>query len=112
MAGVSLKMTPAEAKAEGYGSPAEIKPPEYPWGTVLTLTDEQVKALWPKGLPSTETKLTLDVSAYVKRVSVDEQGGEKRVSVDLQLTDIATETDADSDLSAADRLYGKDGPRK
>jgi hypothetical protein len=107
---VSLKMTPKEAKAEGYGAPAEVPVPEYPWGTVLTLTDEQVKALWPNGPPVKEAVLKLDAAAYVKGISVDDREGQpRRISVDLQVTDIAIETDGDKDLP---NYYGKSGPRQ
>jgi hypothetical protein len=89
MAKVSLKMTKAEASAEGYGSPAEVKTPEYPWATCITLTNEVVKALWPDGLPKVGEELPLDVTAKVAGVSAsDQDGGTSRVSVDLQLTDI------------------------
>lgn len=111
MPSISLKMTPKEAKAEGFGKPEDVKPPAYPWGTAITLTDEQVKGLWPNGVPEKETKLELDVAAYVKGINLDDrEGGEKRVEVTLQLTDIALETDPDSDLAA--RMYGKDGPQQ
>lgn len=97
---VSLKMTPSEAKNEGYGKPEDVPPPSYSWGTVLTLTDEQVTQLWPKGIPDKDTVLTLDVAAYVKNIVTDDREGQpKRTSVDLQVTDVAVETDSDKDLA-------------
>jgi hypothetical protein len=111
MAKVSLKMTKAEASAEGYGSPAEVKTPEYPWATCITLTNEVVKALWPDGLPKVGEELPLDVTAKVAGVSAsDQDGGTSRVSVDLQLTDIEIEDPAETP-SAAETIYGADGPK-
>lgn len=61
---ISLKMTPAEAKAEGL-VPGEPKPPEYPWGTRLDLVDEVVRQLFPDGLPKVGTKIAIDAFAEV-----------------------------------------------
>lgn len=107
MASISLKMTPTEAKAEGYGAPPEIKPPEFTWGSSISLTPEQTKGLFPGGIPQVKTVLKLDVSAIVDGLNVDRQDTSK-VAVDLQFTDIAIETEPDRDLN----YYGDAGPKK
>ena len=110
---VSLKMTKAEAKAEGYGQavPGESKPPEYPWGTCLTLTDEAVRALFPNGLPKVGDKVALDCMGEIRSTNeVKQDGGASRVSVEIQLTDAEIEEDEDEQPSTASRIYGA-GPR-
>lgn len=107
---VSLKMSAAEAKAEGYGSPAEIKPPKYPYGTCLHLDNEVAKALFPGGMPTVGQACTVTGNAIVSSVSSSEQeGGKARLSIDLQMTDMDLGGDKPS---AAEKLYGKDGPKK
>jgi hypothetical protein len=86
---VSLKMTPKEAKAEGFGSPTDIKPPEYPWGTSLTLTNETAKELFPNGLPDVGTEFKISGTVRVKGKNENQQEGEDvRTSIDLQVTDL------------------------
>lgn len=108
---VSLKMSKAEAKAEGYGSPAELKPPEYPWGTRITLVDEVAHALFPK-MPTVGGTVAIEGKAMIASVNiVQQEGGKSRVSIELQLTDLECE-DPGEDEGVASKLYGKDGPRK
>lgn len=110
---VSLKMTTAEARAEGYGSPADVKPPEYPWGTALTLTDEAVKALFPGGLPKVGQEYDIAGRVCVKATREDErQGGEARLSVELQMTDLDIPNAGTDKPSAATTIYGEAGPRQ
>ena len=107
---VSLKMTDAEAKAEGYGSPTEAKPPEYPWGTCITLADEVVKALFPDGLPKVGLELDMTGKVRVKGAREDQREGDKtRLSVELQLTDIEI-PNGKTVTPMASRLYGEAGP--
>ena len=109
---VSLKMTPAAAKAEGYGSPEEIKPPEYPWGTRLTINNEAVTALFPKGLPKVGDECA--ITGKVRVIGVieeDRQDSPPRLSVDLQVTDLEI-PQGEEKPSAASRMYGEDGPRQ
>lgn len=105
---IPLKMTPAEAKAEGYGSPMEAKPPAYPWGTRLTLTDEVVRKLFPDGLPKVGAMIAIDAFAEVVTVNeTKQQEGPDRVSVDLQLTEMDLEQDVEEKPTAAQAIYGK-----
>lgn len=109
---VSLKMSPEEAKAEGYGAPAEIKAPEYPWGTCLTLTNEVARALFPNGLPDVGTEFAITGNVRVKGKNEDEREGEKvRTSIDLQMTDLEV-PNAVPEVTVAERLYGSEGPRQ
>jgi hypothetical protein len=81
---VSLKMSKAESAAES----AAGKPPEYPWGTRLTLVDEVAHAIFPE-MPKVGAEMKIVGTAMVASVNiVQQQGGKTRVSVDLQITDI------------------------
>lgn len=101
---VSLKMTPAEAKSEGYASPAEMKAPEYPWGTRLTLVDEAAKALFPK-MPVVGSTVAVTGAAIISSVNiVQQEGGDTRVSIELQMTDIDARA-VEEKKSAAETLY-------
>lgn len=102
---VSLKMTPDEAKAEGFGKPEDIKPPEYPWGTSITITNESAKGLFPNGLPDVGTEFAISGTVRVKGKNEDEREGEKvRTSIELQVTDLDVPNTVPK-KSAADTMY-------
>jgi hypothetical protein len=106
---ISLKMTPAEAKAEGYGAPVDVKPPAYPWGTRITLTDEVAKEMFPDGLPKVGTAIAIDAFATVASCNMTQQeGGETRLSIELQITDIDIEQDVEEKPTPAQTIYGKE----
>jgi hypothetical protein len=105
---VSLKMSPAASKAEAAG-PEDL---EYPWGTRLTLTDEQAKSLFPV-MPKIGATVSLDAEATVSSVNiVQQQGGGTRVSIELQITEMEVEDPGETEVeSTASKIYGKDGPK-
>ena len=104
---VSLKMTQAEAKAEGYTATPSV--PEYPWGTSLTLVDEVAKALFPE-MPQVGGSVSLDAMATVSYVNiVQQQDGKSRVSIELQLTDLEIEEPEEDKPSPAQVMYGTKG---
>lgn len=109
---VSLEMTAEEAREEGYGSPAEAKPPKYPWGTSITLVDEAARGAFPAGIPAVDTECTVIAKVYVKGVnSTEREGGEKCLALDLQFTEIEVHPVAEKP-SAAQAIYGESGPRQ
>ena len=98
-------MTPAEAKAEGYGKPEDVKPPEYPLGTRLSLTDEVAKALFPK-LPEVGKSVALTGAAEVVSINItQQQGGADRICIELQVTDLDA-TEVETKKSASETIYG------
>lgn len=83
----NMKLTQAEAKDTE--CPCKPEMPEYPWGLQLDLNNDVLQKLGIS-LPQVGTTLLLHARAEVKRVSAsDEMGGEKRMSVTLQITDMA-----------------------
>jgi hypothetical protein len=101
---VSLKMTDAQAKAEGYGKPEDIKPPEYPWGTRLTVNNDVVKALFPGGMPKIGAEMPVSGKVRVTGVvEEDRQGEPPRLSVDLQMTEL--DVVRDEKPNVAERMY-------
>lgn len=107
---VSLKMTPAEAKAEGYGAPAEAPAPEYPWGTTLSVIDGTAEALFP-AMPEVGKPVKIAGMAIVTSVNITKREGKDRFCVELQVTDLEVEA-AEAKKGAAESIYGKDGPKK
>lgn len=79
--------------------------PAYPWGLTLNLDDEAIEKLGIKTLP--EAGETMMLVARVKVTgtnSEDVDGGKKRQSIRLQLTDMALE-DGGEKTNAAEKLY-------
>lgn len=103
---VSLKLSPTEAKDQ---VALDYKPPAYPWGTQLDLSDDALTALgWDK-LPEVGTTLEMMATVKVCRVSANdsEEGGPNRC-VCLQITDLGFGAGGDEKKSAAAKmLYDK-----
>lgn len=85
---VSMKNTPAEAKAEV--SPAADGGPEYPYGLRLDLNDDALKKLGITSLPEVGTPLVLQARAQVCSTSAyDSQEGGASRCIGVQITDLA-----------------------
>jgi len=82
--------------------------PRYPWGLSLTLDDETLEKLgFGDELPDVGAMKDLVARAKVTSVSSnDVDGGKKRRSVSLQITELACSYDGDK-KSHADVLYGE-----
>ena len=94
---VSLKKTAADRAEDQREMTADFKPPEYGYGTCLSLDNDLLKKL---GLDvsklSVGDKFNLVGSASVKAVSSSErEGGKARMSLELQVTDLGLERQAD-----------------
>ena len=90
---VSLKRTAADRAEEKKEMTAEYKPPEYDYGTCLSLDQDMLKKL---GLDVSKLavgdKFNIAGAASVKAVSMsDREGGKARTSLELQITDLGVE---------------------
>lgn len=102
---VSLKLTPAEAKEE---AAIDYKPPEYPYGTQLDLSDDALDALGWSELPKVGDTLEMTATVKVARVSVyDSEGGGATRCVCLQIMTIGFGPDNEARAGVAAMLYGK-----
>ncbi len=102
---VSLKLTPKEAKAEGYAAPAEPQAPEFPYGTRLEVMDETAKALFPKA-PDVGQVVKIDGLAIVTSINITkQQEGGDRLFICLQVTDLEVKP-TEEKKGAAEVLYG------
>lgn len=102
---VSLKKSPADRAEEVREMKAEYKPPEYDYGTCLSLDSDLCKKL---GLDATKIKVgekfNITGQAMIKAVSMsDRDGGKAQTRVELQVTDLGVE--AVSEKTAAKTMY-------
>ena len=101
---VSVKLT--KKQAEGVVSPSKSETPEYPYGMRITLEDDLLKKLGIGTLPAVGKKGHIMANCYVANVSSNEsEGGGKRRSLELQITDLGFEYDKPSG-DAEKKLYG------
>jgi hypothetical protein len=103
MAMKSMKMTPAERKAEV--AEYEYKPPEYPYGLQLSLDEDQIKAL---GLADMTVGATVMISAKAKVTSVSASSSENHDHrcCSLQITDMEVDPEGESQAGkSASKLY-------
>lgn len=103
---VSLKRTAADRAEEQKEMTAEYKPPEYDYGTCLSLDGEMCKKL---GIDASKIKagdkFNVVGSAYIKAISLsDREGGKARTTVELQITDLGVAAQADV-KSLASKMY-------
>lgn len=69
--------------------PEECDKPAYPWGLQINLESDELDKLGLKQLPAVETVVRITAVATVTSVSeTQEQGGDKRRCVTLQITDM------------------------
>lgn len=103
---VSLKRTAADRAEQQKEMTAEYKPPEYDYGTCLSLDGDMLKKL---GMDASKLKagdkFNLVGAAYVKAISLsDREGSKARTSVELQVTDMGVSAQADV-KSLASKMY-------
>lgn len=100
----NMKMSKAEAKAEVM--PA-MDAPEYPYGLCLRLDKEQLVKLGIKSFPGIGESVEIEAKATVKGVNISSGQGGDYASVELQITDLALDTDdADKTAKTAKMLFG------
>jgi hypothetical protein len=103
---ISMKLTPAEAKAETFlGEQDEL--PEYPYGLTICIDDDMLAKLGITDLPPVGTKFRIEALAEVCSTSqyANQSGADQSMS--LQITDMelaAGNTEIKPDI--ANRIYG------
>lgn len=84
---LSMELSPAEAKQE---VACEPDPPKYPWGLCIDLDQDSLKKLGIDTLPELGTTMSVVAKAEVTSASTSQsQGGEARMNLSLQITDMA-----------------------
>lgn len=100
-----MKMSRKEME-EKYSKPIDAADdgPLYPWGLRLNLDDDVVSRLKLKDLPKVGKTMMLAARVGVVSVSSsDSQGGGKRESIELQITDLGLDRDGDDE--SATEIY-------
>lgn len=101
---VSTKMSPSEAKSYAEPSPSDAQ--AYSYGTCLCLDTELLKKLGFENPPPVGAEFTMSAKVVVTSArSTQEQDGDKRVSSDMQITDMELQPAQGEGPSAADVLY-------
>lgn len=103
----SMKLTPKEKKE--VKADMEYKPPEYGYGTQLSLDGDQLAAL---GMSASETVGTVfNIAGEAKVVGTNtrqRENGESYSCVELQITSLGAEKQADA-AELAKSMYPKQG---
>lgn len=98
-----MKMSKAEAKSEV--SPS-MDAPEYPYGLCLRLGKDEIAKLGIK-VPSIGDKFSISASAVVKSMSASSGEGGDYASIELQITDMDLDEDAETKTNkTAKKLFG------
>lgn len=99
-----MKMSKAEAKAEA--SPV-MERPDYPYGLCLRLGKEELAKLGLTKFPGIGESFEIEAKAVVKSLSASAGEGGDYASVELQITDLALETDGDDKTAKTEKsLFG------
>jgi hypothetical protein len=105
-----VSMKRAKKDQDSQPEVAEMESLEYPWGLVLSLETEQLKALGMNTSPEVGTELMAVCKVTVTSCSAEElQGGEKQRTMRLQITDLGLKPDKGKSFdtnAAAKVLYG------
>ena len=100
----SMKLTPNEKKDDL----AEWKPPDYPYGLELNLSEDELAKLNISDLPAVGVEVTISGKGEITRASMTQRNdGEDSKSLSIQITDLSVDiprTDADR----AGNIFNKD----
>ena len=102
---VSLKLSPKEANAE-YADPAGATLPEYSYGTIINLCDEEIKKLGINEMPAVGQVMMIEARVEVCSVSAYENQASTERNIGLQITDMAI-TSGNGPKSAAEKIFNK-----
>lgn len=85
---LSMELSPTEAKQE---VACEPDPPKYPWGLCIDLNEDSLKKLGIDTMPEVGSTMSIVARADVQSASESQYNGdkEKRMSLSLQITDMA-----------------------
>ena len=86
----------------GLSEPAKQEKPEYPYCLRLSLGSEEMKMLGMSKLPEINSEMELEAKVKVVGISTGEYGDR----LELQITDMALDDDADEEMSAEEKIYG------
>lgn len=104
---ISMKTMPKPATALVEAAPGVDQAPEYPWGLRLCLDTETLQKLGFSEPPAVGTKLKLEAMVEVVSTSAhQEQGGDKRSSCDMQITEMELAAGEREDADPARVMYG------
>ena len=98
----SMKLSKKEATEAMPKSISEEKP-QYPYGLRISLDNDALEKLGIKTLPASGKVIMVIAKCEVKSVNESDYEGEKRKSMELQITDLCLETEK-KDFSKS--LYG------
>lgn len=109
MALKSLRLSPGELQTLLGEFTDDRKPPEFPPGTQLHLTDEVIKKLEMEDIPEVGTTMTLTAKVEVKSAMVkEEEGRPQRKHIELQITDMELSKDGKNQRDQqAEKLFGQ-----
>lgn len=84
----SMELSATEAKQE---TEVYSEPPKYPWGLCIDLNEDALSKLGITTLPEVGAVMTIVAKADVQSASTSQYQGdkEKRMSLSLQITDMA-----------------------
>lgn len=102
---VSMKLTKADREAEKkkYDGPCSIDSEEYPYGLRLNLDNRALKKLGIKGLPDVGSTMTITAKVDVVGARQEDRAdGRSERNLDLQITDLALDTDGGA-VAAVDK---------
>lgn len=106
---VSMARTTEEKKKNEVDF-SEMPTPDYPWGLELSLDDGSMTKLNLTGDSYTPgDKLTLAAIASVTRVESNQEEGETRHRMSLQIQELGLEPTSTNDKDRASKLFGASG---
>ena len=92
---VSMKRTKAEVKE--MSAPTAMDDEQYPYGLRISLQNDELEKLGIDKLPGVGDTFELEAIVVVKSVSAGQsEGGEKRRSIELQITEMCLETEGEA----------------
>jgi hypothetical protein len=87
---------------KGLSEPSQAEKPEYPFCLRLSLGSEELKMLGIEKMPALKSEMELEAKVIVVGISTSEYGDR----LELQITDMAIDDDADEEMSTEEKIYG------
>lgn len=106
MALINMQSAPEREEMPGE---YEADEPRYPYGLCISLGKDELEKLGITALPKVGTEMMVHAMAYVKSTSAYETQGEgEKMSIELQITDMAIEGNQQQrNAEASTLLYGE-----
>ena len=90
-------------------APAGCSEPDYPWGTRISLEEDQIAALGLKAMPAVGAPVGVEAVAMVIGVNEEQRDGKTFRRLELQITDLALAAAGTSKYAA---MYADDPSMK